>query len=159
MNSVLRNSKTSLSGFTLIELLVDIAIIAILMGLLMPAVQKAREAANAISCQNNLKQLGLAMHNYANTNDNALPIARVSPVGATWAVLILPYLEQDNLFNQWLLNQPYAFQSVQARTTPVRGFFCPSRRAVSSGLTVSRGADEQPGALADYAANLGTAFS
>src|SRR5215471_12471334 len=92
------------SGFTLIELLVVIAIIAMLMGLLMPAVQKAREAANRISCANNLHQLALAMHHYE-LDHQKLPPANLG-AGASWAVLIMPYLEQDNLYHQWNLALP-----------------------------------------------------
>src|SRR5579884_711559 len=76
-------------GFTLVELLVVIAIIALLMGLLMPAVQQAREAASRISCANNLKQITLAMHQYE-LNNERLPPRCVGDNGATWAVVILP---------------------------------------------------------------------
>jgi prepilin-type N-terminal cleavage/methylation domain-containing protein/prepilin-type processing-associated H-X9-DG protein len=98
-------------GFTLIELLVVIAIIAILIGLLLPAVQKIREAANRMSCGNNLKQLALACHNYNDTigqlpeavwmNDNVdRAWASQTNFGPNWLVLLLPYFEQDNLYRQ-----------------------------------------------------------
>jgi len=88
------------AAFTLIELLVVIAIIAVLIALLLPAVQSAREAARRAQCTNNLKQIGIAMHNYQSTN-NTLPPGKKGDAWGTWMVAVLPFIEQMSSFNGW----------------------------------------------------------
>jgi prepilin-type N-terminal cleavage/methylation domain-containing protein len=153
-------------GFTLVELLVVMAIISLLIGLLMPAVQQAREAASRISCANNLKQITLAMHQYE-LNNEQLPPRCIGNNGASWAVVILPYIEQNNLFNTWNLSLSYYQQNDVARLTSVPIYFCPSRRSASNALFSISGDQmwvcgdvyglQVPGALSDYAACLGSA--
>lgn len=184
MRSTLPSGR-SRAGFTLIELLVVMAIISILISLLLPAVQKAREAANRTSCLNNLKQLGLAVLNFESAR-KCLPPARIMRMnkdnddddmkirgGATWAVYLLPYLEQDNAYQWWNFDLWYHYQDVRVRQFNVPTYFCPSRRGPNSDVLFSVTGDplafpggngdddgdghwEQiPGALGDYACNLG----
>ncbi len=91
-------------GFTLVELLVVIAIIGVLVGLLLPAVQAAREAARRMQCSNNLKQLGLALHNYESTH-RTFPPAGIDSNSMAWSIMILPFLEQNNLHSQFNFDQ------------------------------------------------------
>jgi len=121
--------RTQRSGFTLIELLVVIAIIAILIGLLLPAVQKVREAANRMKCANNLKQIGLALHNYESTFQ-VFPQAGTYPIGATGDSFsvqahLLPYIEQENLKNLINFNVSYALQPLVTQQR-VSTYICPS---------------------------------
>jgi prepilin-type N-terminal cleavage/methylation domain-containing protein/prepilin-type processing-associated H-X9-DG protein len=132
-------------GFTLIELLVVIAIIAILIGLLLPAVQKVRESAARMSCQNNLKQIGLGMHNYE-SNYQTLPpgVGRNGCCWGVWMMVILPYVEQDNLAKLYvnfggLDNEGPRYgggPNRQVTSQRLKVFTCPSDEASSwGGLT------------------------
>jgi len=145
--------KPTRRGFTLIELLVVISIIAVLIALLLPAVQSAREAARRAQCSNNLKQLGLAVHNY-HSSANVIPAQCMFPGGqytmslasggwtAPWSIAILPQLEQNSLFSAYnffapavVLTAPVGglsgYENTTATYTQIATFLCPSENIVN----------------------------
>jgi prepilin-type N-terminal cleavage/methylation domain-containing protein len=147
------------AAFTLIELLVVIAIIGILIALLLPAVQSAREAARRIQCSNNLKQMGLATH-VMNDVVNHLPASRIDCHHGTWATELWPYLEDDALTEQWHPVKAYHYQPDYAIEAQVALYYCPSRRAapqLSQPNCEARGpVPHRGGGMSDYACTVGS---
>jgi prepilin-type N-terminal cleavage/methylation domain-containing protein len=119
--------QTPRPGFTLIELLVVIAIIAILIGLLLPAVQKVREAAARTQSQNNLKQIGLACHHYASANSDSFPAPGALGANDTWARILLPYVEQNAVYTKYNVALSFADPvNAEAVGTRVSTYQCPA---------------------------------
>lgn len=135
--NVPRGTSYKRSGFTLIELLVVIAIIGVLVGLLLPAVQQAREAARRSSCSNNMKQIGLGIHTFADANPETFPVGWIGEYenpeihgdeGEGWgfSTRLLPYIEQNNLYNLIDFDQAVGSANATVRTTVISAFRCPS---------------------------------
>ncbi|WP_459555770.1 DUF1559 family PulG-like putative transporter [Lacunimicrobium album] len=153
-------------AFTLIELLVVIAIIAVLVAILLPAVQQAREAARRTSCRNNMKQLGLTLHNYHDTHSvfpagyYYAPAPGTPPVanrlGASWGAMILPFIEQAALYDQFNWSLPiYDDANIIPREKHLQSFLCPSD-TVSHDSHVKMGTTPEKYAMASYVASFGT---
>lgn len=149
-------------GFTLVELLVVIAIIALLIALLVPAVQSSREVARRIQCQNNMKQLGIALQAYHSSNNvfppaittqgNSSPVAYGRGVWAGWTISVLPYVEQQGLFDAFDLTQPIDEEANRTgRSTRVSVMSCPSEPNASEACSQAGG----DWARGNYAANIG----
>lgn len=154
------------SAFTLVELLVVIAIIGVLIALLLPAVQAARESARRTACTNNLKQLGLAVQNHHDTN-RGYPTGRnrTDQFGISWAFQLLPFLEEETVYKSFEPGERVdANDNATAMRTPVQVFACPSRREAAADRDFDN--NDQPAAaevrgvaaLGDYAACAGVNY-
>lgn len=168
------------SGFTLVELLVVIAIIGVMVGLLLPAVQAAREAARRMTCQNNLKQMGLALHNYHDVhrmfppgvvnprdpNPNGANGSGVGAMGANWAAFILPYMEQQAHWEgvatiarerpevvDWYGNGTYVNRGITVGSAPLPFYSCPSHPAADHQM--ANGTAMEHLGRGNYGANYG----
>jgi prepilin-type N-terminal cleavage/methylation domain-containing protein/prepilin-type processing-associated H-X9-DG protein len=153
-----RNPRT---GFTLVEVLVVIAIIGLLVAILLPAIQAARESARRMQCQNNLKQIGLAVQSHHDTR-KAFPMGRnrFDQFAVSWAFFLLPYMEETAVYNSWDSKARVDdLKNAQAMRTPIETYACPSRRRAAA----DRNFDNNNAApvvldsatLADYSANAG----
>ena len=140
-------------GFTLVELLVVIAIIGVLVGLLLPAVQMARESARRISCTNHLKQIGVATQMFVDTY-GYVPAGRPRDGYLTWPVFVLPFLEQQPLYDRFDVHLPYRMQPEDAVQAKLPFYICPSRRSPMIARTPDRPA-WTAGSCGDYAGNAG----
>jgi prepilin-type N-terminal cleavage/methylation domain-containing protein/prepilin-type processing-associated H-X9-DG protein len=156
-------TRRVVTGFTLVEVLVVIAIIGILVAFLLPAIQAAREAARRNQCQNNLKQVGLAIQSHHDTRKQ-FPMGRnrTDQFAVSWAFFLLPYMEETSVYNSWdskaRVDDP---KNVQAMRTPIETYACPSRRKAAADRNFDNN-NNPPLAtavgvatLADYSANAG----
>ncbi|QDT24620.1 DUF1559 domain-containing protein [Gimesia chilikensis] len=161
-----RQTTLTRHGFTLIELLVVIAIIAILIALLLPAVQQAREAARRSQCKNNLKQIGIALHNYHDVHSVFPPgwvgvVSRQPNVGGesgfSWGTMILPYIDQANLYNQFNFSLAMDVAPNRALLSQrLTVFQCPSDPKPDTFMAEDRNAAQVQMATANYAAVFGS---
>jgi prepilin-type N-terminal cleavage/methylation domain-containing protein/prepilin-type processing-associated H-X9-DG protein len=154
-------TRIARTGFTLVELLVVIAIIGILVAFLLPAVQAAREASRRSQCQNNLKQIGLAVQNHHDAR-RAFPMGRNGwdQKAVSWAFFLLPYLEETAIYNSWVPTERVDNdRNAATMRTPIEAYACPSRRRAAADRNFDNN-NKPPlvlgaGTLADYSANTG----
>src|SRR5689334_13597559 len=162
-NNGMPRANASRTAFTLVELLVVIAIIGVLVALLLPAIQAAREAARRSQCQNNLKQIGLAVQSHLDAR-RAFPMGRngFDQFAVSWAFFLLPYMEETTLYNSWN-SHAKVFDSTNVATmrTPIEALACPSRRRAAADRNFDNNNAPPPAdavgvaTLADYSANAG----
>mgnify|MGYP001296138814 FL=1 len=151
-------SRKLLSGFTLVELLVVIAIIGVLIALLLPAIQAAREAARRMSCSNNLRQIALAMHNYESSNKKFPPSIFIGPNQYRWSAQsrILPYIEQNGIADNIDFNKDYStvfLNGLLLKSLRVGSFICPNE--VRDEVRVDPATSTPTDYLLNYAVNCG----
>lgn len=156
-------TRIARTGFTLVELLVVIAIIGILVAFLLPAVQAAREASRRSQCQNNLKQIGVAVQNHHDAR-RSFPMGRngMDQFAVSWAFFLLPYLEETAVYNSWDSRaKVYEHANDAAMRTPIETYACPSRRRAAADRNFDNNNNAPPAnaigvaTLADYSANAG----
>jgi prepilin-type N-terminal cleavage/methylation domain-containing protein/prepilin-type processing-associated H-X9-DG protein len=167
LSLVSRTSARRLRAFTLVELLVVIAIIGVLVALLLPAVQAAREASRRSQCSNNIRQLAIAMHNYHDTNQSFPINYRVRGTNGqsdyatySWMQAILPYIEQSNMFNQLTVAGPMSLpNNLLVANTPVKTFLCPSDGLTRNGIMNNVSDSGGTKAVTNYKASSGAAWN
>lgn len=160
----MKNRHSLRGAFTLVELLVVIAIIGLLIGMLLPAINAAREAGRRMLCQSHLKQIGIAVNQHHDAN-GFYPEGRSSTnqLGVSWAYRLLPYVEEREAYFSHVPDQPvWADENAKAMRTPVPIYFCPSRRGAAADRNFDNN-DDVPLLLAsaaggDYAANAGSHY-